>query len=77
MARGTDTAKHTSVAKRDLIISTVPDSKQAMEQMFYISGEIPRVTPYERGFPPQVKLAKDGNSWEPDPLVLDERRQNQ
>jgi len=44
-----------------------------MEQMFYLSGEIPRVTPYERGLPPHVKLGEDGQSWEPDPLILDER----
>ena len=49
------------------------DARVIVEQMFYLSGEIPRVTPYERGFPPQVKLGKDGSSWEPDPLVLDER----
>jgi 7,8-dihydropterin-6-yl-methyl-4-(beta-D-ribofuranosyl)aminobenzene 5'-phosphate synthase len=44
-----------------------------MEDMFYLSGEIPRVTPYERGLPAQVKVALDGKSWEPDPLLLDER----
>ncbi len=38
---------------------------------FYISGEIPRVTPYEVGLPPHVKDI--GNGWEPDPLIMDER----
>jgi 7,8-dihydropterin-6-yl-methyl-4-(beta-D-ribofuranosyl)aminobenzene 5'-phosphate synthase len=39
---------------------------------FFLSGEIPRVTSYEKGLPRQVKLESDG-SWSPDPLVLDER----
>jgi 7,8-dihydropterin-6-yl-methyl-4-(beta-D-ribofuranosyl)aminobenzene 5'-phosphate synthase len=40
---------------------------------FYVSGEIPRVTPYETGFPGHVRRGADGRSWEPDPLILDER----
>ena len=40
---------------------------------FYVSGEIPRVTPYETGFPGHVRLGADGQSWEPDPLIMDER----
>jgi 7,8-dihydropterin-6-yl-methyl-4-(beta-D-ribofuranosyl)aminobenzene 5'-phosphate synthase len=49
------------------------DARAIVEQLFYVSGEIPRVTPYERGLPPHVRLAPDGKSWEPDPLILDER----
>jgi 7,8-dihydropterin-6-yl-methyl-4-(beta-D-ribofuranosyl)aminobenzene 5'-phosphate synthase len=40
---------------------------------FQVSGEIPRVTPYETGFPGHVRRAPDGRSWEPDPLIMDER----
>jgi 7,8-dihydropterin-6-yl-methyl-4-(beta-D-ribofuranosyl)aminobenzene 5'-phosphate synthase len=40
---------------------------------FYISGEIPRVTTYEHGFPNHMRKAKDGVTWEPDPLIMDER----
>jgi 7,8-dihydropterin-6-yl-methyl-4-(beta-D-ribofuranosyl)aminobenzene 5'-phosphate synthase len=36
-----------------------------------ITGEVPRVTGYEPGFPPQQALA--GGRWEPDPLVLDDQ----
>jgi 7,8-dihydropterin-6-yl-methyl-4-(beta-D-ribofuranosyl)aminobenzene 5'-phosphate synthase len=36
-----------------------------------ITGEVPRVTGYEPGFPPQQ--AWFGGSWEPDPLVLDDQ----
>jgi 7,8-dihydropterin-6-yl-methyl-4-(beta-D-ribofuranosyl)aminobenzene 5'-phosphate synthase len=40
---------------------------------YYISGEIPRLTKYEGGFPGHVRRRADGQSWEPDPLILDER----
>ena len=59
--------------RRGAAIVNSPDARAIMEDMFYVSGEIPRVTPYERGLPPHVKLAQDGASWEPDPLILDER----
>ena len=36
-----------------------------------ITGEVPRVTGYEPGFPPQEAWL--GGSWEPDPLVLDDQ----
>ena len=43
-----------------------------LDDLFHLSGEIPRVTPFEQGMPGQVRLAPDGG-WEPDPLVVDER----
>jgi 7,8-dihydropterin-6-yl-methyl-4-(beta-D-ribofuranosyl)aminobenzene 5'-phosphate synthase len=43
------------------------------DETFYLSGEIPRVTAYETGFPGHVRSASDGQGWEPDPLILDER----
>ena len=36
-----------------------------------ITGEVPRTTGYEPGFPPQQ--AWTGRGWEPDPLVLDDQ----
>jgi 7,8-dihydropterin-6-yl-methyl-4-(beta-D-ribofuranosyl)aminobenzene 5'-phosphate synthase len=36
-----------------------------------ITGEVPRTTGYEPGFPPQQAWV--GGRWEPDPLVLDEQ----
>lgn len=44
-----------------------------LDKMFFVSGEIPRVTPYERGYPGQMRLMEDGKSWEPDELLMDER----
>ena len=43
-----------------------------LDDMFYVSGEIPRVTGYERGYPGQVRRKDDG-TWEPDEPLIDER----
>jgi 7,8-dihydropterin-6-yl-methyl-4-(beta-D-ribofuranosyl)aminobenzene 5'-phosphate synthase len=40
---------------------------------FYVSGEIPRLTKYEVGLPGHLRRSDDGTSWEPDPLLMDER----
>ena len=55
----------------DVVATTEP--RAFLDDMFYVSGEIPRVTPYERGYPGQVRLMEDGKSWEPDELLMDER----
>src|SRR5271166_3003562 len=43
-----------------------------LDGMFYLSGEIPRVTAYETGLRNQVRRNASGD-WEPDPLIMDER----
>ena len=48
------------------------EARLVLEDTVYVSGEIPRVTDYEKGFPEQVRLDANGE-WVPDPLVLDER----
>jgi 7,8-dihydropterin-6-yl-methyl-4-(beta-D-ribofuranosyl)aminobenzene 5'-phosphate synthase len=48
------------------------EARSLEDGAFYLSGEIPRVTGYEKGLPAQVKQ-EAGGSWTPDPLVLDER----
>lgn len=54
------------------VIST-REPQLAANGAFYVSGEIPRVTPYETGFPGHVRRSADGRSWEADPLIMDER----
>lgn len=39
----------------------------------YVSGEIPRKTPFERGLPGQHRKTTDGRGWELDELIMDER----
>jgi 7,8-dihydropterin-6-yl-methyl-4-(beta-D-ribofuranosyl)aminobenzene 5'-phosphate synthase len=48
-------------------------SQLVIDDFFWISGEIPRVTAYERGFPGHLRRSEDGSEWEPDPLIMDER----
>src|SRR5580704_521513 len=43
-----------------------------LDDMFYLSGEIPRVTPFERGLLAHYQKTADGD-WTPDPLLIDER----
>ena len=54
-------------------VVNAPEARLILDGMFYVSGEIPRVTSYERGLPGHVKRTPDGKSWEPDPLLMDER----
>jgi 7,8-dihydropterin-6-yl-methyl-4-(beta-D-ribofuranosyl)aminobenzene 5'-phosphate synthase len=44
-----------------------------LDGLFYVSGEIPRVTAFETGLPNQHRRTEDGSRWEPDPLLMDER----
>jgi 7,8-dihydropterin-6-yl-methyl-4-(beta-D-ribofuranosyl)aminobenzene 5'-phosphate synthase len=55
----------------EVVCTTEPQS--FLDDMFYVSGEIPRVTPFERGMPGQMRRTEDGSGWEPDELLLDER----
>jgi 7,8-dihydropterin-6-yl-methyl-4-(beta-D-ribofuranosyl)aminobenzene 5'-phosphate synthase len=53
----------------EVIVTTEPQS--FLDDLFYVSGEIPRVTGYERGYPGQMR--RTANGWEPDELLIDER----
>ena len=48
-------------------------SRTCLDETFFISGEIPRLTAYETGLAGQVCRPNDGAPWEPDPLLMDER----
>jgi 7,8-dihydropterin-6-yl-methyl-4-(beta-D-ribofuranosyl)aminobenzene 5'-phosphate synthase len=45
----------------------------ALGNKLYVSGEIPRVTAYERGLKGQHRRTLDGTGWELDELIMDER----
>ena len=49
-----------------------PKEHTVLGNMFYISGPIPRVTPYEVGLPAS-HVRKTAEGWEPDRLIMDER----
>lgn len=48
------------------------DEQSVLGDAFYVSGEIPRVTKFERGLPGQHRLNDDG-TWEKDEILPDER----
>ncbi len=54
-----------------VVVTREPQS--LLDGMFHVSGEIPRVTAFERGYPGQVRRTSDGKSWEPDEMLIDER----
>ncbi len=49
------------------------DARLLLDGHFYYSGEIPRVTPFEKGRLDHLCRKSPGGSWEPDPLLMDER----
>ena len=48
-------------------------SHAILEDMFVVSGEIPRVTPYEKGFQRGMRFNEETGSWESDEMIADER----
>jgi 7,8-dihydropterin-6-yl-methyl-4-(beta-D-ribofuranosyl)aminobenzene 5'-phosphate synthase len=55
-----------------LVVNAV-DPQRVLDDLIFISGEIPRVTAFETGMLGQHRRTLDGQGWEPDPLVIDER----
>ena len=56
--------------------ATVINSREPQllqENFFFVSGEIPRIIDYEKGFPNHMHFVEDDSKWEPDPLIMDER----
>jgi len=53
------------------VLTTEP--YKIFEDMFYISSEIERITSFEKGFPNHKRKSLDESTWEPDPLIMDER----
>jgi len=54
-----------------VVVTTEPQA--LLDGMFYVSGEVPRLSGFERGYPGQVRRTLDGEDWEPDELLMDER----
>ena len=55
-----------------VIVVNSNEPRLLLDDMFYLSGEIPRVTDYEKGFPGHMRQLSHGE-WEDDPWILDER----
>ena len=61
-----------TLARNGAAVVSSTEEQLLHDGRFYVSGEIPRVTPYETGYAGHVALSDDGK-WEPDPLIMDER----
>lgn len=46
------------------------DERLLLDNHFYLSGEIPRLTAYEKGYPEHVSQLPNGE-WEADPFIKD------
>lgn len=68
-----DVPSQASLEANGATLVTTTEPQTIVDDLFFVSGEIPRVTPFETGMPGQFRRATDGSGWEPDPLVLDER----
>jgi len=55
-----------------LVVNAI-EPQLILDDLYYVSGEIPRVTAFETGMQGQHRRTLDGQGWEPDPLVIDER----
>lgn len=54
-------------------VSKNADTHTVLEDMFLVSGEIPRVTSYEEGLKRGIRFSKETGMWEPDEKIADER----
>ena len=50
-----------------------PGERLLLDGHFYYSGEIPRVTAFEKGRDDHLSRTGPGAPWQPDPLLMDER----
>jgi 7,8-dihydropterin-6-yl-methyl-4-(beta-D-ribofuranosyl)aminobenzene 5'-phosphate synthase len=49
------------------------EERLLLDDCYYLSGEIPRVTSFENGRPDHFSRKGPDKPWEPDPLLMDER----
>ena len=73
---GRDPIEVPTTSKRGLVdvgFEIIEDRQPSflLDRSVLITGEVPRVTGYEPGFPPQQAWL--GGKWTPDPLVLDDQ----
>jgi len=59
--------------RRGGMVVNDPEDRLLLDGHFYYSGEIPRVTAFEKGRDDHFCRTNPEARWEPDPLLLDER----
>lgn len=58
--------------ERGAAVINSSEPRLLLSDLFYLSGEILRVTDYEKGFPEHIRQRPNGE-WEEDPWIMDER----
>ena len=61
------------LARRGAAVVNDPAERLLLDGHFYYSGEIPRVTPFEKGRVDHLCRTGPNAPWQPDPLLMDER----
>jgi 7,8-dihydropterin-6-yl-methyl-4-(beta-D-ribofuranosyl)aminobenzene 5'-phosphate synthase len=61
-----------ALAEHGARVVSTRDPQTFLDDMFYVSGEIPRVTAFETGLPFHFAKTPAGD-WEEDPWIIDER----
>jgi 7,8-dihydropterin-6-yl-methyl-4-(beta-D-ribofuranosyl)aminobenzene 5'-phosphate synthase len=67
-----DVPSITALTAHGADVDCTREPRVLLDGMFCLSGEIPRVTAFERGLPAHYQRSDD-ESWQPDPLLMDER----
>jgi 7,8-dihydropterin-6-yl-methyl-4-(beta-D-ribofuranosyl)aminobenzene 5'-phosphate synthase len=62
-----------ALTEQGATVVNTTESHLFLDDMFYVSGEIPRITPFEQGLPFHYQKSVDGERWEADPWIVDER----
>lgn len=65
--------KPDALAEHGARVVVTAEPQAILDGMAWVSGEIGRVTPFETGLPGQHARTADGEGWEPDELLMDER----
>ena len=55
------------------VVTKSSEAHTVLDDLFLISGEIPRLTPYETGLKNAVRYDPEENDWFSDELIADER----
>ncbi len=63
--------KISDLRKEDVEVIEDTHPSMLVGNMILVSGEIDRTTEFEKGFP--AHYAQHGDSWEPDPLIMDDQ----
>lgn len=54
-------------------IEVIHESHVLLDEMFFISGDIPRETSYEGGIPGGIRYSTQSGEWTADELIMEER----